>query len=322
MKIRKLNKFALSLFMFGVIISGTVAPTVASAATENEAASNEAKTAATLVTKVSNNVKTPATEPNKDITTQVPVVPAEISDVVGHYVDENGVAIADNVEKEGEIGSVWILTAKDISGYHLKKIIREDDTILLNKKTVRGTYRYWGSEDKPTVTFVYAKGAETPVQKGELDVSYVDEDGNALSPADHKSGKLGDTWITGAKDIKGYHFEKVLRSANTVSMADKLVRGTYGEDPESVTFIYAKDATDNNNNGEDGNKDTNNDTNKDVNDGKTSNNDKKQNNNKATNGKKNNKKKSPKTGDSLVLAGLSGLAAISGLGFLKKSKED
>ncbi|MGP4117602.1 MucBP domain-containing protein [Levilactobacillus zymae] len=88
---------------------------------------------------------------------------------------------------------------------------------LVGEPTVDGTY----TEAPQTITFNYTN------TKGTVTVKNVDTDGNLLSQKD-LTGNVGDAFTTNAEKLYGYTLT-----------GDPTATGTYTEEPQTVTFVYA-----------------------------------------------------------------------------------
>ena len=65
-------------------------------------------------------------------------------------------------------------------------------------------------------------------------MQYQDENGNALTADEILSGKIGDGYVTAAKEIKGYELKS--RPSNAV--------GFFSKDSKNVIYVYSKVNTD------------------------------------------------------------------------------
>ena len=72
---------------------------------------------------------------------------------------------------------------------------------------------------------MYEKADAAPVT-----VTYVDADGNELATPDQLNGKIGDPYETSAKSIAGW----------TVTTTPNNASGTFGEEAQTVTYVYHK----------------------------------------------------------------------------------
>ncbi|CAJ1229606.1 hypothetical protein LZY01_22930 [Levilactobacillus zymae] len=88
---------------------------------------------------------------------------------------------------------------------------------LVGEPTVDGTY----TEAPQTITFNYTN------TKGTVTVKNVDTEGNLLSQKD-LTGNVGDAFTTNAEKLYGYTLT-----------SDPTATGTYTEEPQTVTFVYA-----------------------------------------------------------------------------------
>ncbi|MGP4117601.1 MucBP domain-containing protein [Levilactobacillus zymae] len=106
----------------------------------------------------------------------------------------------------GNVGADFTANAEKVYGY-----------TVTGDSTATGTY----TEEPQTVTFVYA------IAKGTVNVKNVDTDGNLLSQT-VLTGNVGDTFTANAEKLYGYTLT-----------GDPTATGTYAEEPQAITFIYA-----------------------------------------------------------------------------------
>ncbi|SDM81773.1 MucBP domain-containing protein, partial [Sediminibacillus halophilus] len=85
-------------------------------------------------------------------------------------------------------------------------------------------------EEAQTVTYVYKPVEEEPTPAAPVTVKYVDEDGNPLADAEELNGNIGESYKTTPKEIDGYKRVKVVGKET----------GEFGEDRQTVTYIYEK----------------------------------------------------------------------------------
>lgn len=131
-----------------------------------------------------------------------------------HYVDENGNPIQSNTSMSGKIGSSYEITPPDISGYTFEK----------NEGNLTGQF----TPVAQNVTLVYKKDA--PVGTGVVNVNYVDENGNQIAEPITNSGSFGSKFKESPINITGYTYVKTEGNAT----------GIYGQDVQTVTFVYQK----------------------------------------------------------------------------------
>ncbi|MGJ0707123.1 MucBP domain-containing protein, partial [Enterococcus avium] len=136
------------------------------------------------------------------------------ADVIVHYVDEEGVALAQDEKLTGNVGEQYTSEAKTITGYILKEV----------PGNATGTF----TEQPQKVTYVYTKEL---VQGADVIVHYVDEEGNAIAPAETLTGNVDEQYTSEAKTITGYILKEVPGNAT----------GTFTEQPQKVTYVYEKE---------------------------------------------------------------------------------
>ena len=130
------------------------------------------------------------------------------------YVDEDGNEIATSKTMTGNVGDSYTTSAVSVSGYTLKT----------TPSNASGTYK----SGTTTVTYVYSKNSV--VDKGTVNVKYVDEDGNEIASSITKTGEVGTSYTTSAKTISGYTLKTTPSNAS----------GTYKSGTVIVTYSYTK----------------------------------------------------------------------------------
>ena len=173
-----------------------------------------------IQTKPSGKFSTTVTEVTYVYTNQVKVL--------AHYVDQDGKPIAGVTDEQltGAIGDLYPDSAvKDIKGYTLK---------------TKPTGKFSGTETE--ITYVYTKNAPVnpgdaagrqPIVGGSVTVHYQDETGKQLAPDQILTGNVGEGYLTQEVALAGYKL--IQRPANAT--------GFYTANPQSVTYIYAKNVT-------------------------------------------------------------------------------
>lgn len=150
-----------------------------------------------------------------------PPAPVEKGTVTVNYVDENGQPITASDNLSGNVGDNYSTSAKTIDGY----------TLIETPANASGKY----TKGNTTVTYKYKKNAVTPpapVEKGTATISYVDENGTPIAPADSMSGNIGDSYSTSAKTIDGYTLIETPANAS----------GQYVKGNTNVVYKYKKNA--------------------------------------------------------------------------------
>ena len=158
----------------------------------------------------------------KDVTPEVKKGNVDVT-----YLAEDGTVLeaTSDVVKDGEIGSNYETTEKSFDGYHF---------VRMGEFSADAT----GNVEEGTqhVVYVYAKNPATPeVKKGNVDVTYVAEDGTVLENTSDviKNGEIGTNYATSEKNFDGYHFVRMGEFS-----ADKT--GQVEEGTKHVVYVYAK----------------------------------------------------------------------------------
>ena len=136
-----------------------------------------------------------------------------------HYVDEKGNPLADSDLIDGFFDDPYNTASKEIEGYTVKTI----------PSNAQGNH----TVDPTDVTYVYTK------IKSNINVEYVDEKGNSISPNELVQGEYGDDYKTTAKDIPGYEIVTVpVNNEGTYTDKDQTVKYVYKKKPTKVTVHY------------------------------------------------------------------------------------
>ena len=142
--------------------------------------------------------------------------------LVVHYVDQDGVSIADDVITSEVEGTKYVTSQKVIDGYTFADVT----------DNYKGTY----DNDIIEVVYTYSKNEEEVVEPVEepatayVVVKYVDGNGSEIAEKEILSGKVGEFYFTTQKQIDGYIFVEV----------DSEEEGTYVEGITRVTYTYEK----------------------------------------------------------------------------------
>ena len=143
------------------------------------------------------------------------------------YVAEDGTVLekTSDVVKDGKVGSTYETTQKTFDGYKFKRMgeFSADATGQVEEGTKH-------------VVYVYTKNPETPVEKkGNVDVTYVAEDGTVLEPQSDvaKDAELGTVYSTEQKEFKGYTFSHMGQYSASPT-------GTVEEGTKHVIYVYSK----------------------------------------------------------------------------------
>ncbi|MBC1516519.1 MucBP domain-containing protein [Listeria immobilis] len=154
--------------------------------------------------------------------------------VIVTYKDESGTELASSTRIDGTIGDAYTSTPKTIDGYTLKET------------TGNPTGQFTNTTQN--ISYIYEKD---PIQNGTVTVKYQDESGNSLAQDTTLTGEIGSTYQTESKNITGYKLTKV----------DGSESGTFNADQTTVTYVYEKITSDENNSNGQGEATNNNGTN-------------------------------------------------------------
>ncbi|OQR13049.1 MucBP domain-containing protein [Ligilactobacillus salivarius] len=143
------------------------------------------------------------------------------------YVAEDGTVLekTSDVVKDGKVGSTYETTQKTFDGYKFKRMgeFSADATGQVEEGTKH-------------VVYVYTKNPETPVEKkGNVDVTYVAEDGTVLEKTSDvvKDGEIGSNYTTTQKTFNGYKFKRMGEFSADAT-------GQVEEGTKHVVYVYAK----------------------------------------------------------------------------------
>lgn len=129
------------------------------------------------------------------------------------YVDTEGNAISSPENLIGKIGDSYTTNKKEIAGYTFKEVL--------------GDYKGKFTKETQIVSYVYNKDE---LMSGNVEVKYVDTEGNIISSPENLIGKIGDSYTTNKKKIKGYTFKEVIGNQ----------KGKFTEKNETVRYIYSR----------------------------------------------------------------------------------
>ncbi|MFC4683417.1 MucBP domain-containing protein, partial [Exiguobacterium mexicanum] len=135
-------------------------------------------------------------------------------DLTVKYVDQDGNELAESTTQTGTVGEEYATEPVEIEGY----------VVIETPENATGEF----GEEAQTVTYVYAKVAE------DLTVKYVDQDGNELAESTTQTGTVGEEYATEPVEIEGYVVIETPENAT----------GEFGEEAQTVTYVYAKVAGD------------------------------------------------------------------------------
>ncbi|WP_286028338.1 MucBP domain-containing protein [Ligilactobacillus agilis] len=130
-----------------------------------------------------------------------------------------------SVKDNAPVGEDYTTEEKSFDGYHF---------IGMDKTSDPATGLV--AEGTKHVIYVYEKDVTPEVKKGNVDVTYVAEDGKVLEATSDvvKDGEIGSNYATEEKSFEGYHFVRMGEfSADTT--------GNVEEGTKHVVYVYAKD---------------------------------------------------------------------------------
>ncbi|UYT10353.1 BspA family leucine-rich repeat surface protein [Lactococcus garvieae] len=139
-------------------------------------------------------------------------------DVTVHYQDTEGNTISDDVVLKGNVGESYTSEKKSIKGYTYKEI----------KGDASGKFK----DEAQTVTYIYTKDPAV-VQGGNVTVQYQDESGKSIADSVTLKGDVGKTYTSTKKSISNYTYKETKGNAT----------GKFTAKPQTVTYIYKKNAT-------------------------------------------------------------------------------
>ena len=136
-------------------------------------------------------------------------------------VHDSSIHVGDNWRAEDNFDSA---VDKDGNSVELSQITVDDSDLDVTKP---GQYKVIYTYDGVTVT---ASVTVTQEQAADVTAKYIDLDGNKISDDLVKSGNIGEAYTTEQKDIPGYTFKEVQGN----------VSGKFKDQPQTVTYVYAK----------------------------------------------------------------------------------
>ena len=140
------------------------------------------------------------------------------------YLDTNKRLLTPEISLKGKIGTNYNVTAKTIPGYIVKEI----------PDNATGGF----TDQQQNAKFIYSVDPEsnstnTPIKVANVTVFYQDENGNQIAPEMILQGNMGDGYTTGAVEIPGY----------TLKVKPENATGFFSTEPQSVTYIYARNGS-------------------------------------------------------------------------------
>ena len=143
------------------------------------------------------------------------------------YITKDGKVLEDvsNVKDNAPVGEDYTTEEKNFAGYHFVGMAKTSDPAT-------GVV----AEGTKHVIYVYEKDATPEVKHGNVDVTYVAEDGTVLEATSDvvKDGELGSNYETTQKPFDGYHFVRMGEfSADATGQVEEGIK--------HVVYVYAKD---------------------------------------------------------------------------------
>ncbi|MBM6974134.1 MucBP domain-containing protein, partial [Lactobacillus gallinarum] len=131
-----------------------------------------------------------------------------------------------SVKENAPVGENYITEEKSFDGYHFVGMDKTSDPAT--GKVTEGTKH---------VIYVYEKDQEPEVKKGNVDVVYVDENGNVLPGGEltdvKKDAPVGENYETEKKNFDGYTFSRM--GTGSADATGKVTEGT-----QHVVYVYTK----------------------------------------------------------------------------------
>ena len=145
------------------------------------------------------------------------------------YVDEDGneVAPSEQVKTNAPVGEDYTTSPKNVDGYEFVKL--SPNSASANGKVTEGDSH---------VVYVYKKKTPAPQPQpktGNVDVKYVDEDGNEVAPSEQvkTNAPVGEDYTTSQKTFDGYEFKAL--SSDSAPANGKVTEGD-----SHVVYVYKK----------------------------------------------------------------------------------
>ncbi|WP_171316547.1 MucBP domain-containing protein [Enterococcus cecorum] len=146
---------------------------------------------------------------------------------VGTYITTTGEVLEDvtSVKDNAPVGEDYTTEEKAFDGYHFVGMDKTSDAAT-------GVV----AEGAKHVIYVYEKDVTPEVKKGNVDVTYVTEDGRVLEATSDvvKDGEIGSNYETTQKEFAGYHFTRMGQFSAEAT-------GQVEEGTKHVVYVYAKD---------------------------------------------------------------------------------
>ena len=144
------------------------------------------------------------------------------------YITTTGEVLEDvtSVKDNAPVGEDYTTEEKAFDGYHFVGMDKTSDAAT-------GVV----AEGAKHVIYVYEKDVTPEVKKGNVDVTYVTEDGRVLEATSDvvKDGEIGSNYETTQKEFAGYHFTRMGQFSAEAT-------GQVEEGTKHVVYVYAKDS--------------------------------------------------------------------------------
>ncbi len=142
------------------------------------------------------------------------------------YITKDGQVLEDvsSVKDNAPVGEDYTTEEKSFDGYHFVGMDKTSDPAT-------GVV----AEGDKHVIYVYEKDVTPEVKHGNVDVTYVAEDGTVLEATSDvvKDGEIGSDYTTTEKEFDGYHFVRM--GEFSADAAGQVAEGT-----KHVVYVYAK----------------------------------------------------------------------------------
>lgn len=147
--------------------------------------------------------------------------------VTARYVDQDGNILCQDLVYKGMIGNSYQTCQLEIKGYNFIEVQGMESGVF--------------KREPQLVTYIYEKNQEEKPEPPEIDlddygqveVQYVDEDGNEIHSSLSYMGLLGKQYKTSQLRIPGYELKEVMGESNS----------SYEKDVKTVTYIYVEKET-------------------------------------------------------------------------------
>ncbi|WP_172579803.1 MucBP domain-containing protein, partial [Ligilactobacillus agilis] len=142
------------------------------------------------------------------------------------YITKDGEVLEDvsSIKDNAPIGEDYTTEEKSFDGYHFVGMDKASDPAT-------GVV----AEGTKHVIYVYEKDVTPEVKKGNVDVTYLAEDGTVLEATSDvvKDGEVGSNYATEEKSFEGYHFVRMGEFSADAT-------GNVEEGTKHVVYVYAK----------------------------------------------------------------------------------